>query len=83
MRVTKKKENGSTKITYNYKGDLRKEMESVQRELDKKTEEFKIIEAIYKKAKHEYDYYLERMEQCREFLRLAKEKLKEENESDQ
>ena len=50
---------------------------------EKKTEEFKIIEAIYKKAKHEYDYYLERMEQCREFLRLAKEKLKEENESDQ
>lgn len=77
MRVTINKKT-KNKI-FNYTGSLQKEIESCKREIAKKTKELEIWVPVYEKMKHEVDYRRNRIKDCQDFIKLAKEKLKEED----
>ena len=79
MRVTINKKT-KNKI-FNYTGSLQKEIESCEREIAKKTKELEIWVPVYEKMKHEVDYRRNRIKDCQDFIKLAKEKLKEDSQS--
>ena len=60
---------------YVYRGDLQKEIESCEREVAKKTEELKIWRPALEKMKYEVDSRTKRIDECTDFIRLAKRKL--------
>ena len=69
MKTLKNFDNGKLSIVV-------KEIESCEKEIAKKTEELKIWVPVYEKMKHEVDYRKNRIKDCQDFIRLAKENLK-------
>lgn len=63
---------------YIYKGDLQKEIESCEREIAKKTEELKIWLSVLEKMRYEVDSRVKRINECKDFVRVAKEELEKE-----
>lgn len=69
MRVKVK---GTTK-TYSYTGDIYKEIESCEREILRIQEQLPLLQAIFDKAKKELDSKVNRLSDCKTFIKLAKE----------
>lgn len=67
---------------YVYRGDLAKEIERSEAELERKinSDERSKLKWLYERSKREYEKYEQRISDLRRFIRLAKEKLEENNE---
>ena len=62
---------------FRYKGDILKEMQKCEKELEKISNELPMYEQIYNKAKKEYENKRKRKIDLEDFIILVKEKLKE------
>ena len=72
----KTKLNGNVRY-FQYKGDILKEMQKCEKELEKISNELPMYEQIYNKAKKEYENKRKRKIDLEDFIILVKEKLKE------
>lgn len=84
MGMTVKHNKKANRKVFSYKGDLEKAMKQAEKELrEKKNSQKRVfLEWQYKKAQKERDAYEQRIEDLKDFIELAKEKLEEKNETD-
>lgn len=82
--MTVKHNKKANRKVFSYKGDLEKAMKQAEKELrEKKNSQKRVfLEWQYKKAQKERDAYEQRIEDLKDFIELAKEKLEEKNETD-
>lgn len=84
MGMTVKHDKKANRKVFTYKGDLEKAMKQAEKELREKANSQKrvFLEWQYKKTQKERDAYEQRIEDLKDFIELAKEKLEEKNEAD-
>lgn len=78
MRKVKTKNGG---VTFRYIGDLQKELDKARAELENKqgSKKQEFLTWQYQKAKKELETFNQRIADLTDFIRLAEEKLKEQN----
>ena len=67
---------------FQYKGDILKEMQKCEKELEKISNELPMYEQIYNKAKKEYENKRKRKIDLEDFIVLVKGELKEKEKND-
>lgn len=78
MQKVKTKNGG---VTFHYIGDLQKELDKARAELERKqgSKKQEFLTWQYQKAKKELETFNQRITDLTDFIRLAEEKLKEQN----
>lgn len=83
MRATHKKQGQTVNTTFHYSGDLTAEVEKARKELEKKegSREQEFLTWQYERAKKAIQQYNGRINDLRDFIKLADEKLREQDET--
>lgn len=79
MRATKKKSGQTVHTTFHFTGDLEKEVEKAKKELEQKegSREQEFLTWQYERAKKAIQKYNGRINDLRDFIKIAEEKLQE------